>query len=279
VKSPRIYDEPVREHYDHVAEVNGLSPASTMADEIVRDKETRVILEFVEQVSQNLWYDALYNGTEAERPQEQHGAHVIDVGCGNGYTLNRLATHLTPFSYTGVEFNAKLLSLASQQVNGLSNARVISGDLRDRASIALADATADVVVCQRVLINLLESRDQRLALNNIISLVRPGGYLLFIEAFQQGLANLNDARCQFGLLPIEAAVHNCYLAEGFFNHDQLSTVSGPGVPPANLLSTHYYVSRVLHDVLQKSLAITGVERNSHFVRWDRKLFSDSDTLL
>ena len=265
--SHRVYDEPVREHYDHVAEVNGLSPASTMADEIVREKETKAILEFVERVAQELWYDGIYDGTVAERPQEQYGAHIVDVGCGNGYTLNRLATHLHSFSYTGVEFNNKLLELATQQVRGMSNARVIAGDLRERNSIELADATADVVICQRVLINLLESGDQRLALDNIISLVRPGGYLLFIEAFQQGLANLNDARCQFGLIPIEAAIHNCYLPEGFFNHELLSTVSGPGVSPENLLSTHYYVSRVLHDVLQKAVALTGVERNSHFVRF------------
>lgn len=258
------YDDLVRGHYDNVADECGLSSVSTMADEIVRELETEAILGFVERVGRDLWVEAIHGDAAVGR---SHGAEILDVGCGNGYTLKRLASHVQPFRYTGIEVNDKLRALACQQVQGMPNVSVISGDLRVRDSIEVGDGVADVVICQRVLINLLDGKDQQKALDTIVRLTKRRGYLLFIEACQQGLVNLNEAREQFGLEPIKPAVHNRYLPEGFFAHEMLAAVRGSLAPKKNMFSTHYYISRVLHEILRRAAGRIEGERNSHFVKF------------
>ena len=70
------YDEAIRKHYDHVGDEYGLSPQSTMADDITRQIETNPILPF--------------------RFIPAPNGRVADVGCGNGYTLSRLAERFPP---------------------------------------------------------------------------------------------------------------------------------------------------------------------------------------
>ena len=45
----------------------------------------------------------------------------------------------------------------------------------------------DLIICQRVLINLLNKNDQKKALRNLIEIVKTGGTLLFIETFKSGI--------------------------------------------------------------------------------------------
>ncbi len=265
--SNSTYDEAVRSHYDRIAGAHGLSPKSTMADDTVRAKETRVAIEFVERIGRELWAEAMHSGADVDRPSSEYGAQILDVGCGNGYTLRRLADHLPMFGFTGIEYNDRLRTVAEQQLAGRKNARVQPGDLRARESLEVPDEQVDALLCQRVIINLLDREDQRVALENIIRLVRPGGYLLFIEAFEQGLSNLNDARAEFGLEPIEPAVHNLYLPDEFFQHHALQPAGLDGLCKANLLSTHYYLSRVLHEATRRAAGSSEVQRNSHFVRF------------
>jgi hypothetical protein len=74
--------------------------------------------------------------------------------------------------------------------------------------------------------------------------------------------------------PIPPASHNLYLPDDFFEHPLLHKLELEtfNVPP-NLLSTHYFVSRVLHE-----LALSGTKRkftrNSHFVRFFSKALPD-----
>ena len=79
------YDEAVRRHYDHVGDEYGLSPQSTMADDITRQIETNAILTFVSSAAPN--------------------GRVADFGCGNGYTLSRLAEYFPRLRLTGYEPN------------------------------------------------------------------------------------------------------------------------------------------------------------------------------
>jgi hypothetical protein len=87
---------------------------------------------------------------------------------------------------------------------------------------------------------------------------------VFIEAFSRQLDTLNEARAEFELPPIPPADHNLYLPDDFFAVSTLRRLEAPEVPPANFLSTHYYVTRVLHPGL---IPDTAVKRNSEFVRF------------
>jgi SAM-dependent methyltransferase len=256
------YDAKIAAHYDQVAADCGLSPHSTMADEIIREKETAVIVAFVEHALRECAAQAV----AADRPARPGAVTVLDVGCGNGYTLKTLANALPAGSYLGIEQNSKLRELAQQQVAEHGNVRVLPGDLRARASLELPDESVDILICQRVLINLLSEADSRSALDNIVALVRPQGRLLFIESFTAALLRLNEARAEFGLAPIPPAHHNKYLEEDFFAHPRLQPCASEPPAPRNALSTHYYVTRVLHSAL--SNAVHGeFKRNSHFVKF------------
>lgn len=262
------YDETIVSHYDRIATEYGLSSRSTMEDEIVRKKETSIIRDFVEKAVRVRRGDSAQNSERTTRKNGDKDLIILDVGCGNGYTLKCLASDLPSYSYIGVEYNDKLRELALKQVTGIPNVKVLSGDLRIREGINIKNNSIDILLCQRVLINLLSDRDTKTALNNILSLVKPNGKLLFIESFTSGLAHLNDARKEFGLEPIGPAYHNKYLDDEFFSHPDLQPCQIADFNiPKNILSTHYYVSRVLHAALLQQLQQSDWKRNSHFVKF------------
>src|SRR5262245_38781008 len=90
-----MYDDSIRKHYDRIADEHGLSPQSTMADDITRRIETNAILSFV-------------SSSVSKGP-------VADVGCGNGYTLSRLAESFPHLNLVGFEPNGALRNLAKSR--------------------------------------------------------------------------------------------------------------------------------------------------------------------
>lgn len=247
----RDYDAVIAEHYRQVAESDGLSPSSTMADEIVRATETEAIRSFLKAA------------TNALAPKGEQ-LRIADVGCGNGYSLATFAAEFTDHAFVGIEQSTDLRALAETRLQdeAVHNAAVRAGDIRE-ADLAHGQPF-DALYCQRVLINLLDPADQKAALRNIIEAVTPGGVLLFIEAFNTSLARLNEARAEFELPAVPPAHHNIYLDDDFFDHAGLVPFEHPGwtVPP-NFLSTHYYVSRVLYPAL---LGPIQFKRNAHFIK-------------
>lgn len=249
----RDYDKVIRDHYQGVAKDVGLSPSSTMADERTRKLETDAIVSFV--------------GWSLRRRKKVAGI-IMDVGCGNGYTLQVLSQRYPRCRFIGVEMSDELRALASERFRGQKNVWIRKGDIRD-AEFG-GEARVDVVLSQRVLINLLDPVDQKLALENIINTVvavrgrRPGGSLLFIEAFTSALARLNEARSEFDLSALPPAHHNLYLADDYFLDPRLRPVVAAGLASTNFLSTHYFVTRVLHPMMTRNKPF---KRNSEFVRF------------
>jgi SAM-dependent methyltransferase len=193
----------------------------------------------------------------------------MDIGCGNGYTLEILSKRFKDQNFVGIEKNDKLRKIAESRFNS-SNIQINSGDIRDKDFTE--DDSVDILISQRVLINLMDKQDQALALQNIINKIKLGnsfssnGKLLFIEAFKSPLENLNRARTEFGLKEISEAKHNLYLDDNFFNPANIMPFISESNIPTNFLSTHYFVTRVLHDIFisnQKSSLI----RNSEFVKF------------
>ncbi len=252
------YDRTIEQHYQDVAKEHGLSAASTMSDEITRDLETDAITQFV---------------GESLRLRQIEGssgkATIMDVGCGNGYTLDVLSNKYPDQNYVGIEKSDELRSLASSRFVENNNVKIFEGDIRDKDFAKTI--TADILISQRVLVNLLEKDDQKLALHNIINAVnspnswRSGGTLLFVECFLSPLARLNDARSEFDLQPISPAHHNLYLPDDFFEIPRLKPLQTDRLfTPPHFLSTHYYVTRVLHPIFTHDKPF---KRNSEFVRF------------
>ena len=246
----RDYDDAVRRHYDEVAQTHKDSPLSTMEDAIIRKKETDCILGIIQEHTR-------------EQETGKGELSIIDVGCGNGYTLSQIRACM-PHLLCGIEFNESLRAIANERLDKF-NIIAQYGDIR--VMDTLPRKKFDILISQRVLINLLNPEDQKKALGNLISIVRNGGLLIFIESFSQGLDNLNEARKEFGLSSIPPAHHNLLLPEDFFSHPSLARWQGGGHRHnPHMLSTHYYVSRVFHEFALNKAGVP-FARNSHFVNF------------
>jgi len=251
----REYDLEIKKHYDKVASSDKESSSCTMSDNYIRENETIFI--------QNIINEFISKATK-----KNDFFTIIDVGCGNGHSLEVLSNIFPNFQFQGLEFNQSLRKIAS---NRFTNKKIAirEGDIRDKKT--LPNEKNDILICQRVLINLLDEKDQKLALDNLIDLVKKDGLLIFIESFKSGLKNLNDARKEFELIELPPAHHNLYLNDNFFQNKLIKEFNNS---QSELLSTHYFVSRVLHETFLKANK-KEFFRNSHFVSFFSKAFPKS----
>jgi len=259
------YDERIRDHYRNEALSHGTESTSTMADEFVRKKETEIILKSVSAYlsEQPKSHDSLL--------LKNSEIHIVDIGCGNGTTLTYLSAALEQLepnykvAYTGIEYTEEMHSVSYKRFANQPNIQILHEDVR-RIDETICNL-ADIIILQRVLINLLDAEHQRMALDRIVGLLKPGGLLLAIEAFESNLDNLNAARTEFGLTKLDSADHNLYLPDNFFDHSLLNQwPHNYELINPNFFSTHYFVTRVLHASYLKSINGSFI-RNSHFVNF------------
>ncbi|MBT3237011.1 MAG: methyltransferase domain-containing protein [Bdellovibrionales bacterium] len=241
-------DQIILKHYRQVAQANGLAATCTMDDPFVRESETKFIEKEIERFI-------------AERP-DQLSFKLMDVGCGNGYLLSYLTARFPTLNCVGVEFTPELLELALSR--NLEQAEFLAGDCRQPDFI---NGQFDIVITERVVINLLVHKQQFRALENIASKVLPGGIYLMVESFREPLAELNRARSEMSLELIEQSYQNRYLSEGHikamrrFGLDEL-----PVMTPSNYLSSHFYITRVFHKAIRPSGGQVKFSRCSLFFR-------------
>jgi len=249
------YDEKIKNHYDDVARSEGASSSSTMADETIRNTETKFIVDMLRSFIESGTLEKLQARSRLER-----SLSLIDVGCGNGYTLKTISNSFDGLRLSGLELNDSLRSIAMSALSGL-DIPVKRGDIREYDSTL--SAGYDVVICQRVLINLLSVEDQRRAFSNLVRSTNEGGLLILIEGFDSGLESLNEARQEFGLEPLTPAHHNLYLDDKFFENEDLVDYD---LSRRDELSTHYFVTRVIHPLFLRAFGAE-FQRNSHFVKF------------
>ena len=246
------YDKVVLEHYRGVAQTAGLSSESTMMDSRIRELETKLLTKFY----QNAVKHFESKGRKAE------SLVVADFGCGNGFTLDTLSGVDGRPTFIGYEYSPDLRELAKKR---FSDGRVDIRPVDLRSKDTFGPEPVDISITQRVIINLLSADDQAVARDNVIQAVSPDGLCVFIECYQSGLDNLNAARSEFELKPIPPAHHNLYLADDFFELDSLVDFGDLLADnPKTFLSTHYFVSRVLHEMV---LGDRPFVRNSHYVKF------------
>jgi ubiquinone/menaquinone biosynthesis C-methylase UbiE len=238
------YEATVTSHYEKVAEQHGLSETSTMEDTTTRRKEIEAITALLDEVV---------------RPSSD----LLEIGCGNGVLLDALRKRYPKLPLTGRDFSVPMVELARSR--GLANCDVAHGDVR---SLALDSESFDLVVGERVLINLMDREHQCQALGEIARVLKPGGHYVCIEAFRDGLDSLNEAREELGLEPNAEAYHNLWFEEADFReeaakHFQLVDTQAFAGVPQHFLSSYYFVSRVVYPAVTR----TNVKYNTHFVRF------------
>ena len=236
------YDKTILDHYASQAREHGDDMTSTMADRRTRELETQFIRDAVKKYGSDTMT-------------------ICDVGCGNGYTLSEIMKIAPNAKMFGIEFTPELRQIAENRFDDEEVCSISPGDVRRE----FADEEAfDIIICQRVLINLLNIEDQQIALKNIIGSLKTGGVLILIEAFWSGLNLLNEARSEFDLDALPPAFHNLYMDEAtILSEKQIKIIEDPEII-GDFLSTHYFVTRVVHPLF---LGEKPFVRNSHFVRF------------
>ena len=131
-------------------------------------------------------------------------SRILEVGCGNGFSTERfraLVEHVDAFDY------AENMVERARTAFGETNNRFIHDNVLDPQHL---EAEYDTVVCVRVLINLQDFEQQRLAVRNMAGLTREGGRLILAEGFTDGFDGLNGLREKVGLPPLTPASINFY---------------------------------------------------------------------
>lgn len=220
-------DKIILDHYAKLSKDWGLQGQMSMQDQVVRERETQFILKQTQHCLRSL-------GVAPEQ------ATILDVGCGNGFLLAALWEELAGAHLHGIEFVPELVELA--QSRSLPGVQIQQGDMRLRDSFA---GTAHVVITERSVVNLLTWEEQKKALENIASWIKPGGFYIMVESFQEPWAEMNAARQENKLPEVPISPHNRYLKEPCIDtlgSRGLRTV--PGVESKTALSSHFFLSRV-----------------------------------
>jgi ubiquinone/menaquinone biosynthesis C-methylase UbiE len=102
---------------------------------------------------------------------------VVDVGCGSGYSLPKLAQRFGPRELIGVDIDPEMLAAARAEAGKAGvEARLVEAS---SSRMPLPDGHADLLFCHQTFHHLVE---QEAALAEFLRVLKPGGILLFAES-------------------------------------------------------------------------------------------------
>jgi ubiquinone/menaquinone biosynthesis C-methylase UbiE len=108
--------------------------------------------------------------------QDSYGV-VVDVGCGSGYSLPKLAQRFAPRELIGVDIDPEMLRSARAEA---ARARIpVKLVQSSSARMPLEAASVDLLFCHQTFHHLVE---QEAALAEFMRVLKPGGLLLFAES-------------------------------------------------------------------------------------------------
>ena len=229
----------VKKHYRKEAKEKQLSLSCTMADLNTRRLEMENIISHLKD-----------------------GERCLEVGCGNG-VASIVISKKKKIDLTCIDFFPEMIVLAKKQpVKG------IKGKIRFERQDILEFKTKnyfDTVFTERCVINLLKWSEQKKALKNMAAALKKGGKLILLEAFSDGLGELNRARQEVGLEKIKPAYHNLHLDKksvvGYLAEEGLEFIA-----ENNFLSSYYFGSRVIYPAIAKANN-KEIKYNSSFVNF------------
>ncbi|MHB1148017.1 MAG: class I SAM-dependent methyltransferase [Lutibacter sp.] len=175
---------------------------------------------------------------------------VLDIGCANGFSTFKQLSERKPAKIYGVDFSPNMIKFANKVRDKCSDKEKIEFREGDIRNIKFEDNKFDIVYTTRVLINLPTWEEQMLAMDECFRVVKPGGKIIFSEAFYEPLMLLNSMRLIKQLPPLVEHDFNRYIKkakiEKYLTNKCMSFV-------CNDFSSIYYLgSRFLRELVTNS---------------------------
>lgn len=176
----------------------------------------------------------------------KEGNNVLDVGCANGYSaIHHLKKHVS--SITGVDFSEAMINEAKKNQGKCDSPDKLSFEVGDVRKLRFASDSFDVVYTTRTLINLPTWDEQKQGIAECIRVCKPGGLIIFSEAFWEPLVLLNSMRLLISLSPLVEHDFNRYLKKKYLEEHLLSSNIQFNV--VDFSSIYYLGSRFLRELV------------------------------
>ena len=243
--SQKLTLEEIRDFWRRQAVQHGQSPNVSWSDHRVIEMEIRELVRRLDD-----------------------GDRVLDVGCANGYSTIQLASQRA-IEIRGLDYLPEMIERARGSLQSLSSSMPgkVEFDVGSIMAIPEPSSAYDKLISIRVVINLGEWSNQRIALRECARVLKPGGVLLLSEPTIQGWSKLNDLRREWDLPDIPMPAFNTYLDEQEvteFMAEELELLE-----LVNFASTYFVGTRVLKPLLAQALGgkMDPADPNAEWNRW------------
>lgn len=183
---------------------------------------------------------------------------VLDLGCGNGYTILSLAERITGDGWMlrGVDFTEPLVLGARQLAADRAASLHVVPEFECADAVqylrGAGDGSTDYLVTERFVQNLPNTEMQHEVIREAARVLRPGGRYLMCEGSQDGHDGLNDLREAVGLARIPDTTPENVSSLRFDDRaiERYATdEAGLTVVDKVGFSTFFMITRVLHPLL------------------------------
>jgi ubiquinone/menaquinone biosynthesis C-methylase UbiE len=165
---------------------------------------------------------------------------ALDIGCGNGMTTVQFATRVSRI--IGGDCVEEML-VRARAMHARENLEYRVLDILD---LQIPDATFDVVIAERCLINLPDWEMQKQAIREVARVLKPGGRFLMSESYEEAFLAFAALRQRFGIPPMRRHPNNYLLREQWLRAflPQLFDIVS-----VEKMGVYYFVSRIIHPLL------------------------------
>lgn len=170
------------------------------------------------------------------------GAFVLEVGCGNGLLYEEIRERYQLEKYIGTDFVADLVEDCIQRKRDERD-DFFQIDMTDIKRDTF-DVKFDFVISKRAIQNVLDVNLQLETIDNLGSLLRPGGKLILVESSSDAQGEINALRSRFSLPDITPPFHNLFFDDHKIRTHRFKNVSLLSVDP--FASDFYYITRVIY---------------------------------
>lgn len=193
----------IKLHWDTLAKKHGLDLKSTTKTPTIKRLEINAIARVIDKYFKHA-----------------PGKAVLEVGCGNGHNLFGLAKLFPSFNFVGLDYSSDMIASAKILINELPDIDLSfdEGDVLSLSKRSDLTENFDLVLTDRLIINLPNWELQKQSLHQLRSCLKKGGYLVVVENFVNAYANQNKMRQLIGLPPRVPDEYNKFIAEDDFEN-------------------------------------------------------------